>query len=215
MLASARSCVLVFCLIIATQALSKPSYDTLVMQTGRRWFSGSSNFLANEVSSTLFYEIEGLSLAMGGGFSFFNIQKEGLDVLDHPVKVEGAWGYEVSLEAKLWLPESILALPYTPYIIYAHDLFSDYEIKGRSQLGNTNTKSKACTNGYKFNLGLEIPFTKTLMMNIEYSLGSQSIKHKYNRNFNGEVDEELAKKEGSIEGSLESQAFLLGIGLNV
>ena len=213
MLAFARYCTLVLCLVISSQTLAaNSSIDTVVMQTGRRWFYGSSKFLANEISTTLFYEISGIPLAMGGGLSFFDIRKRGLDVLDHQIRVEGAWGYEVSLEAKLWIPGLMLTLPFIPYLIYAHDLFSDYEIKGRNPIGST--KSEASTNGYKFSFGIDMPMNSSLTMNMEYSLGSQSIKYKYNRSYYIETDDSV-KAQGSVEGSLESQALLLGLGLSV
>ncbi|MFK7824026.1 MAG: hypothetical protein AB8G05_07715 [Oligoflexales bacterium] len=212
MLSLVPRCSLVLYLVISSLAYAKAPFDSLVIQTGRRWFFGTSSFLANEVSGTLFYEISGLPLEMGGGFSFFNIKKEGLDVLDHWVKVEGAWGYEISLEAKLCLPNAMFALPFTPYLIYAHDLFSDYEIKGRTQVGGT--KSQASTNGYKFNVGVDLPMNPSLTMNVEYSVGSQSIKHKYIRSFSVEIDDNV-RREGSVEGSLESQAFLIGLGIRV
>ena len=223
MLALARRCALALSMVLSSQALANTSYDTVVMQTGRRWFYGSSHFLADEFGGTVFYKVSDLSLAMGGGLSFFNIRKEGLYLfdhpvyveLDHPVAVEAAWGYEVSLEAKLWLPKTVLALPFTPYLIYAHDLFSDYEIKGQSPFGGT--KSKASTNGYKFNLGVDVPVTQSLTMNVEYSMGSQRIKHKYSRSFSTDIEEQdgVMQKEGSVVGSLESRAFLLGLGMKV
>lgn len=215
MLALVRSWILLMCLATSFEVFAQASGNKLVMQTGRRWFYGSSRFLANELRGSLLYEISGLPMSAGGAFSFYSIRKSGLDVLDHPVKVEGAWAYEVALEAKLSLPKSVLTLPITPYLIYAHDLFSDYKIEGNTVDGNT--RSQGSTNGYKFNLGMDIPVNPQLSMNMEYSMGSQSIKHKYSRMSSKQVNgkSENIRREGSIEGSLWSQAFLVGLELRM
>lgn len=191
--------------LFAETARPRLDLDALV---GRKWVDIDVHGVqAMEYNLSLYTPVAELPVAIGGGLRLIDISNSDMEALSHLHDVNTAWGYEVAVELKAWLPESAVKLPFVPYVKYSHDIFSAYEFKGGSD--DLSYRSKAATSGYKVNIGTSWYYTRTVQLLAEYSIGTETLKNKATASSNKEFGLNASAKS-STKSSFDSKTLLVG-----
>lgn len=193
----------------AQQALAKLNLN-VDASLGRRWMESKvdgakekSTSYGNEYSLGAQYQIMDLPVSAGGSLSLVDINNKDLERGN--TKVDTAYGVELGVAAKAWLPESVTQTDMvTPFVKLGYIAYSNYQLE--SKVGETKATTEASLPGFQVKVGADVAVNEDVAAVVEYSYTSQTQKGKV------KVD---GRKFDTDKSKVKSQAFLVGAQIRV
>ena len=158
------------------QALPLPSNGTEIETLlGPRYISQDGEKLrAMEGKIAILYPLPLMPLSLGLSLQYLRLNLTDYNAILNSEKVSTANGYQVGLEVQTTLYQSEGETPWRIQFKYSHELFSDYKIKAQNKSSDLNIQG--ATEGYRFGIGIDIPFQDKLNLISEISSSIQHIK---------------------------------------
>ena len=131
-----------------------------------KWNDGQQKFQTNEFRLGANKQLGDLPLSLGLSVGKVNIS--GI-----PDAIGRAEGYDLAIEAKAWMPESVTGSEnFKPFIRLAHTGYSNFEIRAGGE------KMKGSNNGLTAGIGAAYNITEYTAASVEYTYQQKAIKLK-------------------------------------